>query len=355
MKFRRNLNVLCGPSHASGLVGRTAAFVAIDEFGHMKNSEAGPDGANYLFKYLSASTMTMDTFGKVLALSSPVYVGDPITSKIEEAKSGKLPLSVWYKEPTWVMNPYESEEKLRAFCSDEGVFLRDFAAEPGYVDYTNMKEKLFANQDINLSLEMENILHDDNHCDEHIRYLGLDPAIKGDQFGIALSRVDDLTGNVIVDGVTTFNERLKDENGDVIKSKKGELLDAEAVNNYVYGDLFDRYPNIVASSTDIYMYAELLQRISERVYQFDVRHVLRKEYEDFKGSLDFGKVSVAYHDKLYKELRDLELINDKRVDHPKMGSKDIADAVVQAYTLANENMAPRRRRMTVSKAYTIKR
>jgi len=87
----KNFYVFCGPSHASGLVGRTVAFAAIDEFGHLKNTNKPPDGADYIFEFLTKSTMTLGRFGKMAVLSSPVSTTDPIVRKLNEAKAGKLP------------------------------------------------------------------------------------------------------------------------------------------------------------------------------------------------------------------------------------------------------------------------
>ena len=62
----------------------------------------------------------------------------------------------------------------------------------------------------------------------------------------------------------------------------------------------------------------------------------RQQYENFKFDLETGKTRVVYHPMLYKELKDIEIVNDKRVDHPRNGSKDIADAVVQVHRLLRD-------------------
>lgn len=334
----KNFMIECGPSHASGLVGRTAAFVAIDEFGHMKKSNSPPDGSDYVFSLISKSTMTLDTFGKIALLSSPVSMSDPITTKLAEAKAGEIPKCIWYHEPTWVMNPYETEENLRKMCTSEAEFLRDMAAIPSMVSYDKEKVKFFKT-DFKLNDDIKNILSVNNlHVDKMTpRALGLDPASTRDSFGIATCKIVKekifskkyqrtlLMDRFIIDGVKTFSAEAK-----------GDQINPIEVSDFIFNDVIANY-NIVSCGFDIWMYAEMLYNIQSTIRNKDLfkQHYLNKnDYDLFIDHVDNDKADILYNEILQDEVLRLEIINEKRVDHPKDGSKDTLDACMQSFLAA---------------------
>jgi len=54
-------------------------------------------------------------------------------------------------------------------------------------------------------------------------------------------------------------------------------------------------------------------------------------YSSFKEGIYSDSVICPHHEIAKKELKKLVLVKQKKVDHPKNGSKDVADAMCGAY------------------------
>ena len=65
-------------------------------------------------------------------------------------------------------------------------------------------------------------------------------------------------------------------------------------------------------------------------------HIVRKEdYDAWKEAAYQRKVRLPRYEPLVRELKGLQVVNERRVDHPRGGSKDVADAVVNCWWLAS--------------------
>ena len=205
-------------------------------------------------------------------------------------------------------------------ADSEEAFRLKFAADPYAVVTTSTRTKLFKGK-IPLDHNLFNVLESDVYSDDKPRVLGLDPAVKSDTFGIAIGYYDWVNDQIVIDGI----KALQPEDA-------GGELDAREVMSYIVDNICNRF-NILAFGVDTHMYIELEQTLQSMGLVKDFKWLTRQHYENFKFDLETNKAKVVYHPKLYKELRDIEIVNERRVDHPRGGSKDIADAVVQVHRL----------------------
>ncbi len=58
--------------------------------------------------------------------------------------------------------------------------------------------------------------------------------------------------------------------------------------------------------------------------------VKKEDHDRVKMRLYYKKIRICPFEPLRQELQSLRIINAKKVDHPKGGSKDIADALANA-------------------------
>jgi len=318
--FEKNLNIWVGPGTVKSGVGRTVMFAALDEVAQWKDSGFGPDTFEGVFSYMQGSTTTFGTFGKLAVLSSPDHPGDPIVRTYSKIKSGELSPGIAFHYPTWELNPTFTKEELLKQADSEEAFRLKFAADPYAVVTVSRRTKLFRGK-IPLDHNMFNVLESDVYSDDRPRVLGLDPAVKSDTFGIAIGYYDWAHDQIVIDGI----KALQPEDA-------GGELDAKEILSYIVDNICNRF-NILTFGVDTHMYIELEQTLESLGLIKDFKWLTRQHYENFKFDLETEKVKVVYHPKLYKELRDIEIVNERRVDHPRGGSKDVADAVVQVHRL----------------------
>lgn len=217
------------------------------------------------------------------------------------------------------MNPRITRESLEAErkLSPE-TFWRDYGARPSAAieAYFRDAQKVDAVFDSSLpSLVAEHhlvgkIFPRPDTC----YYLAGDPAVKNDAFGIALVHPE---GNIIVaDIVHRFTQESKPE------------IDAAAVKNLIF-EITNTFP-VRSFVVDTWQYPETIQAL-EQAGVFVKQHVVKKaEYDCLKERIYTGKIKIPEDEKINDELKSLELVRGIRVDHPRDGSKDMADALANA-------------------------
>ena len=325
IEFEKNLNIWVGPGSVKSGVGRTVMFAALDEVAQWKDSGFGTDTFEGVFSYMQGSTTTFGTFGKLAILSSPDHPGDPIVRTYSKIKSNELTPGIAFHYPTWELNPSLTKEELLNQSDSEEAFKLKFAADPYAVVTTSRRTKMFKNN-IALDHNLFNVLESDVYTDDLPRVLGLDPAVKSDTFGISIGYYDWANDQIVIDGIKALQPE------DV-----GGELDAKEILSYIVDNICNRF-NILTFGVDTHMYIELEQTLESIGVDKDFKWLTRQHYENFKFDMETEKVKVAYHPKLYKELKDIEIVNERRVDHPRNSSKDVADSVVQVHRLLrNEN------------------
>jgi hypothetical protein len=116
-----------------------------------------------------------------------------------------------------------------------------------------------------------------------------------------------------------------------IKAPEGGEIDIAEVRNVIY-ELKSRGFSIFKCTWDQFQSASSIQEFNKMGINSE-RLSIDKDlacYETLKEAINTGKFKVYRSEDFLKELRRLELIEGKRVDHPKGSSKDLTDAVAGA-------------------------
>jgi hypothetical protein len=144
------------------------------------------------------------------------------------------------------------------------------------------------------------------------RAVAIDPSAKNDAFGVATGiRVNQRT---IVDGVDRFTKKGKEV-----------FINAEDIDNYL-DNLYLNF-NVRWLITDTWMYPNLVQKAMGKGINV-IKHIVAKEdYDRVKGMMKDGTADIVANPILKRKLESLKVVNDKKVDHPLQGSKDMADCV----------------------------
>lgn len=75
---------------------------------------------------------------------------------------------------------------------------------------------------------------------------------------------------------------------------------------------------------------DIQQELREVGIRSETLSVAKKHYEDLAMLVYEDRVALPHLDLLLQELTELKVVNDKKVDHPRKGSKDLSDAMCGA-------------------------
>ena len=119
--------------------------------------------------------------------------------------------------------------------------------------------------------------------------------------------------------------------------KEGREIDAVDVKIFIL-DVVKRCW-VTQFVVDTWQFPEAKQAIERAGVQVVHNVVQKEEYDILKEKLYLKSIKMPHYEVVLGELKELELISGKKVDHPKKGSKDVADAFANAnWALNNEEM-----------------
>lgn len=333
-------------SNSSSLAGKTSKLVALDETARFKDN-SGKASSQMVYDTLSRSVRTFGREGFVVSVSSPIYHNDFQMILLKQCGTiyikDNLPYidmffqdlerigdSHYYRNPygldtylgywlaTWELNPSVTRESLEAdFRRNPESAMRDYHAVPS----TAIEKYYREPHRITFDTTMTSPILSDGTLDKafigkRFKYvLAMDPAFKGDAMGISLAHVE---GNKYIIDLAYCYKPV---------GENSEIQTTEVMN--LIKTLLDRF-TISDALSDTYQYPNLIQYIESRHVKFEQHFVKKADHDKLKEAFYQGIIQTYPNDALAKELRDLELIRGEKVDHPKFGSKDIADAVANA-------------------------
>lgn len=147
----------------------------------------------------------------------------------------------------------------------------------------------------------------------------VDLALRHDSAGIAMAHAEDR--RVIIDYVQAI----------MAEDFPGKEIDFAVIREFIIS-LRGQGFNIIMVTYDSYQSADSIQRLRQAGFNADTLSVDRntEAYDLLKELIYTGGCALPNHPLLLQELRQLEFIKGKKVDHPPRGSKDVADAVAGA-------------------------
>ena len=375
VSFIKNVNVYSGHSEREAWEGYNVIYVVLDEIsGFALESTSGNEQAKTAQAVYDMYRGSVDSrfpdYGKVVLLSFPRFKKDFIQQKYESVIADKetiirehtfridedmpegtegneftisweedhivsyaLPKVFALKRPTWEVNPTKpiSDFKI-AFMRDRQDALARFACMPPDAIDAFFKDR----QKVENAFVARNIVDTEGRFEEWfqpkpgVRYfMHVDLARKHDHCAVAVGHVDswrrqkigkELTEPaplVVVDGVRWWTP-TKDKNVDFadvrefIVSVRQRGFDLRLVT-------FDRW-----QSDDLMSYLNAVGIKSERL------SVAKRHYDDFAIVVHDERLVGPDIELLREELLQLRIMNNDKVDHPRKGSKDLADAVCGA-------------------------
>jgi hypothetical protein len=336
IKFPKQVTLKALGSSTSGNVGRTVKCFVADEVSSFQDNSARRGPSEIYFK-LSKSTGTFSKWNENVrvAISSPAYKGDFITTLHDQAVEEKWDWCMPIWKATWDLNPNMDKETLAEERKRDPIsFDRDFGAQP------SQEQESFFNPVMLAEVKKKSIHHlnlfigdpdpksrdafipilDENRLDLHLYpnyvdwYIAADPAIKNDAFGLSIGYLgnDDV---VYVVGSTVFKAARGEEiNTDDIANILKRLIQTFPVSVYIY---------------DVYLHNTLLDLVRLHSVRTEHNIVNLNDWILTRNDLYLERASVPHSEYLFRELNELLLIKNQKVDHPRSGSKDMADTAAQ--------------------------
>ena len=375
IEFDKAITVHSGHSQRESWEGYNVLIVFLDEISGFDiestsgNEQAKTGGAIYRMYRASVDSRFPD-YGKVILLSFPRYKNDFIQQRynevveeketimreftfkidpdlpdeIEENKftieweedhiiSYSIPRVFALRRPTWEINPTRSIEDFTvAFYSDPVDALGRFACMPpdamdAFFKSREKVERTFNN--LNIALDEKNRFHDWFQPEEDkLYFIHVDLAQKHDHCAVALAHIDKWVnikvGNQIKEAAPTIIV-------DAVRwwtPTSTQSVDFTEVKEYIIS-LKHRGFNIRRVTFDRWNSHDMMQQLNAYGMNTEILSVAKKHYEDMALGVMEERITGPHINLLIEELLQLRIIKDK-VDHPRKGSKDLADAVCGA-------------------------
>ncbi len=242
----------------------------------------------------------------------------------------KVPKTYALKRPTWEINPTRSIEdfKIDFYKNAEDALSRFACMPPEAVDaFFKSREKIeTAFNNPNLAVDSSGRYAEwFRPIDDKEYFIHVDLAQKHDHCAVSLAHVEKWVnmkvGNeyaqsapvVVVDAVRFWTPTA---------SKSVDFTD---VKDYILS-LRQRGFNIKLTTFDRWNSHDMMQQLRGYGMNTELLSVAKKHYEDMAMIIAEERVKGPRIDLLIDELLQLRIMRD-RVDHPRKGSKDLADAV----------------------------
>ena len=372
VEFTNAITVYSGHSERESHEGLNLILAILDEIsGFSQESNTGNENAktgDAIYKAFRASVDSrFPDYGKVVLLSFPRYPGDFISKKYDEAIVEKevilkkhvfvmnpdLPENMegntieveWeedhiisyrfpgiyaVKRPTWEVNPTRKIEDFKvAFATDYSDAMMRFACRPSFSSDAFFKQRDKLERSMTLRNPLDNFKRFDSAFEpnaEKVYFVHADLAQKHDKCAVAISHVEkwveiksfnnyqQIVPIVIVDAIAWWEPKIE---GPVNLSEvKNWIIHLRRMGFNLGLVTFDRWQSF-----------DIQQELKAVGIKTDTLSVSKKHYEDLAMLIYEERVAIPRIPLLLEEMSELKIVSDKKVDHPRKKSKDLADAM----------------------------
>ncbi len=374
IEFDKTITVYSGHSERESHEGLNLFIVILDEisgFGeNSTNNEMGKSGANIYKAFRGTVDSRFPDYGKVVLLSFTRYENDYISQKYDDAIAEKetvhkehtfilnpelpedypdnkfsidweedhitkyrLPGVFALKRPTWEVNPTRVIEEFKvAFWTDPADARMRFLCQP-----TISSDAFFRNKEkIQNAMTVRNPLDASRRIEEgwkpqedKIYFVHADLAQRVDKCAVAVAHVEKW---VQVEVMNQYTQIVPLVVVDMIAwwepSKHGPV-NLSDVKNWIV-NLRRMGVNLGLVTFDRWNSFDIQQELREVGIKSETLSVAKKHYEDLAMLVYEDRVALPHIEVLLQELIELKVVNDKKVDHPRKGSKDLSDAMCGA-------------------------
>ena len=375
VKFDKAITVHSGHSEREAWEGYNVIVVILDEIsGFAIENTTGHDqaktGAAIYDMYRASVDSRFPDFGKVILLSFPRYKNDYIQQRYnavvaevetvvrdhkfkmdEELPDGtvgnefeiqweedhivsyKIPKVYALRRPTWEVNPVRKIDDFKvAFFTNPLDALSRFACmPPDAVDaFFKSKEKVEkAFNKAHLAVDNFGRLEEWFLPDPDKEYfIHVDLAQKHDHCAVAMAHVNRWVNVKVTD---TYSQPAPIVVIDAVRfwtPTKDKSVDFTEVKDYILS-LKTRGFKIRVCTFDRWNSHDMMQQLKQYGINTEILSVAKKHYDDMAMVVAEERVVGPHIPLLIDELLQLRIMRD-RVDHPRKGSKDLADAVCGA-------------------------
>jgi len=372
IRFNKNVNVYSGHSEREAFEGYNVIAVILDEIsGFATENTTGHDQAktaDAIYDMYRGSVISrFPDYGKIILLSFPRFKNDPIQkfydsviaeketiirSKVLKMDSDlpdntegneievqweedhiisyNIPKVYALKRPTWDVNPTKKIEDFKIeFYKNMPDALSRFACMPpeaidAFFKSREKIEKAFNN--MALAVDSFGRLESWFAPDPDKEYfLHVDLAQKHDHCAVAMSHVQKWVNIKVTD---TYSQPAPIVEVDAVRywtPTAEKSVDFTEVKDYILG-LRSAGFNIRVCTFDRWNSHDMMQQLKAYGINTETLSVAKKHYDDMAMIVLEERLSGPHIPLLIDELLQLKIMRD-RVDHPRKGSKDLADAV----------------------------
>ena len=372
IKFDKAITVHSGHSEREAWEGYNVIVIILDEISgfateNTTGHEQAKTGSAIYDMYRASVDSRFPDFGKVILLSFPRYKNDYIQQRYDDVVAEKevivrthhfkldedLPdgtegnefdieweedhiLSYKYprmyalKRPTWEINPVRKIDDFKvAFYKNSVDALGRFACMPSdAVDaFFKSREKVEKAFNIGaLAVDQFGRLEEWFKPDPDKKYfIHVDLAQKHDHCAVSLAHVDRW---VSVKITNEYSQPAPIVSVDAVRywtPTPDKSVDFTEVKDYILS-LRSRGFNIGVCTFDRWNSHDMMQQLKQYGINTEILSVAKKHYDDMAMIVLEDRLNGPHINLLIDELLQLKIMRDK-VDHPRKGSKDLADAV----------------------------
>lgn len=328
--FRDNIEVIPGNSKETTPLGYSIFCAILDEANwYVDNNER--DVAREVYYALKRRVYSrFQDYGRTIVISSPKYEGDFISREIKDG----VPVSVFFRTRAhWEARPdlYKNDKFIEV---EPGIIIPERLVDDYRRNPERFKRDLMALSvgtlvpffrdvvRIKACFMLQNGWRDGRLAEDFLpktqrrHYIHIDLGRTKDACGMVMVHPDDAEDVVIADFVARFA---------VINNVE---INFGEVRDVVYL-LKARGFNIGMVTLDGWQSADTIQQLTRRGIKAEVLSVDRTlgPYETTKEMAYAGRLRIAKDAVLQRELLQIEMVKGAKVDHPKNGSKDVADGL----------------------------
>jgi hypothetical protein len=374
--FDKNVNVYSGHSEREAWEGYNTLYVVLDEISAFAlDSASGHHNAKtaqaVYDMYRASVTSRFDQFGKLVLLSFPRYKDDFIQQRYndvvleketkilkhtlkldpqlpdgvegnefeiewehDEIISYKLPRVYALKRAPWEVNPDKTPESYtRDFFENYVDALSRFACMPPesidafFKDEEKVKQALSSANGVN----NDTGVFEDWFLPDPTKkyYIHVDLAKKHDHCAVSLAHVDRWERKEIGGGMTEPAPTIRVDAVRWWTPTPDKNVDFAEVRDYIVS-LRQRGFNIRLVTFDRWRSDDMIEFLNGIGIRAEVLSVDIKHYTDLAMVVQERRIAAPQIPLLQKELLRLRIMKNGKIDHPRDGSKDLADATCGA-------------------------
>ena len=334
LQFSKHIYVVPGNSKETFPQGFNLLAAIMDESSWLVETKTHYVAEDMFNALNSRIKSRFDSKGMLVMISSPRCIDDFVEQKMLEAKTN--PNIFARRRTSWESKPKsffsgETFEKEGFIIPKEyktevnrnfDRFKRDYMAQPSMAFEPYFRQYALLEKEVNPQipnpLTPEGLIKETFRGNpKHIYFIHIDSSLTTDATGIVMCHGE--------------NVKIRADLIMKIKPQNGKEIDLSEIKGIVLG-LKAKGFNIGKCTYDQFQSASSIQELNKMGINAE-RLSVDKDlacYETLKDIIYADKLEYYRDDDLLNELKRLELIKGKKIDHPKGGSKDLADALAGA-------------------------